>query len=201
MNHSKFEIVFTGRSNVGKSSLIRKITGSKVKVGKRPGVTLKPISLKYEDLLITDLPGFGFMNGIKERKQDIVKDKIVRYFENNAQNINLAIIVIDSYSFLEIVHRWEQRNETPVDIELFNFLNELNISVVLAINKVDKIKKNKDEILNLIAGKIGLNAPWTLWSEIIIPVSVKNNDIKGLSDCIKQRIHIAKRDDLLKYIR
>src|SRR5512145_1157523 len=37
------EIIFVGRSNVGKSSLLRELFGAKVKVGKRPGVTLRPI--------------------------------------------------------------------------------------------------------------------------------------------------------------
>lgn len=200
-NSSQYEIVFTGRSNVGKSSLIRKLTGQKVRIGKRPGVTLKPIHVNFDNLQITDMPGFGFMSGIKERKQDIVKDKIVHYFENNAQNINLAVMVIDGYSFLEIVYRWEQRGENPVDIELFNFLKELNIPVILVVNKMDKIKDNKDLILDEIAVKIGLSAPWKIWDEVIIPVSIKDDDIKKLSNCIKKRIRLAKRDNLLKFVR
>ncbi|KPQ40916.1 MAG: GTP-binding protein [Candidatus Methanoperedens nitroreducens] len=39
------EIIFVGRSNVGKSTLIRALTGKKVPVGKLPGVTRKPLHL------------------------------------------------------------------------------------------------------------------------------------------------------------
>ena len=56
-----FEIIFVGRSNVGKSSLLRELFGAKVRVGKRPGVTLRPAHIQISDLLITDMPGFGFI--------------------------------------------------------------------------------------------------------------------------------------------
>ena len=70
-----FEIIFVGRSNVGKSSLLRELFGAKVRVGKRPGVTLRPTYIQISDLLITDMPGFGFMSGVKDRKQRAIKIK------------------------------------------------------------------------------------------------------------------------------
>ncbi|WP_370572120.1 GTP-binding protein EngB [Methanomethylovorans sp.] len=198
---AEFEIVFVGRSNVGKSSIIRKLTGSKVRVGKRPGVTLKPTHVRLGDLLVTDMPGFGFMSGIKERKQDIVKDKIVHYIEDNAERIDLAVLVVDGSSFLDIVARWEERNEIPVDIELFKFLNEVGISVLLAINKMDKIDEAMaDHALDDIVEKLGLPSPWNMWQDVVVPVSAKQNDLKKLSSCIRQRMHVARRDDLFRYI-
>lgn len=199
---AEFEIIFVGRSNVGKSSIIRKLTGSKVRVGKRPGVTLKPTHIRLGDLLVTDMPGFGFMSGVKERKQDIVKDKIVHYIEDNAGRIDLAVLVIDGSSFLEIVARWEERNEIPVDIELFRFLNEVGVPVILAINKMDKIDRDMaDHVLDEIMERIGLPSPWNMWQDVVVPVSAKEEDLKKLSSCIRQRMHLAKRDDLFRYIR
>ncbi len=198
---AEFEIVFVGRSNVGKSSIIRKLTGSKVRVGKRPGVTLKPTHVRLGDLLITDMPGFGFMSGIKERKQDIVKDRIVHYIEGNAERIDLAILVVDGSSFLDIVTRWEERNEIPVDIELFKFLNEMEIPVILAINKMDKIEETMaNHVLDAIVEKLGLPLPWHMWQEVVVPVCAKQNDLKKLALCIRQRMHLARRDDLFRYI-
>lgn len=199
---AEFEIIFVGRSNVGKSSIIRKLTGSKVRVGKRPGVTLKPTHIRLGDLLVTDMPGFGFMSGVKERKQDIVKDKIVHYIEDNAGRIDLAVLVIDGSSFLEIVARWDERNEIPVDIELFRFLNEVGVPVILAINKMDKIDRDMaDHVLDEIMERIGLPSPWNMWQDVVVPVSAKEEDLKKLSSCIRQRMHLAKRDDLFRYIR
>lgn len=198
---ANFEILFVGRSNVGKSSLIRELTSKKVRVGKRPGVTLKPSHLHFSDLLVTDLPGFGFMSGIKERKQDIVKDKIIRYIENNAERINVAVLVIDGSAFMDVADRWDTRGEIPIDVEMFGFLNELDIDTIVAVNKIDKIKiEDFNVTLNGIAQRIGLIPPWQQWPQTIAPISVKKNDIKSVKRLIRKRLHDAKRDDLFKYI-
>ncbi|ADI74448.1 GTP-binding protein HSR1-related protein [Methanohalobium evestigatum Z-7303] len=195
------EIVFAGRSNVGKSSFIRELTGKKVKVGKRPGVTLKPYNICYSDMLVTDMPGFGFMSGVKDRKKDIVHDKIVRYFENNAKRIKVAVLIIDGPAFIDIADRWNARDEIPIDIEMFEFLNELNIDTIVAVNKIDKIKsKDYEQIMNGIVERLGMSPPWKQWIDIIAPVSVKKGDIQSARELIKNRLHEAKRDDLLKYI-
>jgi GTP-binding protein EngB required for normal cell division len=195
-----FEILFAGRSNVGKSSVIREITGKNVKVGKRPGVTLKPTHIRYSDLLITDLPGFGFMSGVKDRKQDIVKDQIVRYIDNNAQRISLAVLVIDGAAFLDIVQRWEERNEIPVDVELFELFSELGIDTVLAVNKIDKIKGTElNATLDMICDKLNMLPPWRQWLDTVAPICAKKGDIVSLNLLIRQRLHDARRDDLFKY--
>ena len=195
-----FEIIFSGRSNVGKSSIMRELTGKNVKVGKRPGVTLKPTHVRYSDLLLTDLPGFGFMSGVKDRKQDIVKDQIVRYIEKNAERINVAVLVIDGASFLEIVKRWEERNELPIDIEMFELFRELGFDIILAVNKVDKIKSNElDVTLDQICDKLNMLPPWKQWLDTVAPISAKKGDIKTLKSLLRQRLHSEKRDDLFKY--
>lgn len=197
---ANLEIIFVGRSNVGKSSLIRELTGQKVKVGKRPGVTLIPTHVRLSDLLITDMPGFGFMSGIKERKQDIVKDKVVRYIETHADRILMAVMVVDGPVFVEVVERWESRDEIPIDVEMFGFLSELGIDTVLAVNKTDRVKeKELDQTLDDIVEKLGVLPPWRQWIDMIAPVSAKKGRIKPLVSIIRQRLHDEKRDDLFKY--
>lgn len=195
-----FEIIFSGRSNVGKSSIMKELTGKNLKVGKRPGVTLKPTQIRYSDLLLTDLPGFGFMSGVKDRKQDIVKDQIVHYIEKNADRINVAVLVIDGASFLEIVQRWEERNEIPIDIEMFELFRELGFDIILAVNKVDKIKSDKlDATLDQICDKLNMLPPWRQWLDSVAPISAKKGDLKSLKSLVRQRLHNEKRDDLFKY--
>jgi len=195
-----FEIVFVGRSNVGKSSLIRELTGQKVRVGKRPGVTLKPTQIRLSDLLITDMPGFGFMSGVKERKQDIVKDQIVRYIERGTERIRLAVMVVDGPVFVEVVDRWESRNEIPIDLEMYDFLKELGIDTVVAVNKLDKLKEEEqNDVLDGIADKLGMLPPWRQWIDSIAPISAKQGKIKPLNSIIRQRLHAEKRDDLFRY--
>ncbi|MGP8337592.1 MAG: GTP-binding protein EngB, partial [Methanosarcinaceae archaeon] len=158
----KFEIIFVGRSNVGKSSFIRDLTGKKkVRVGKRPGVTLIPHHICYSDMILTDMPGFGFMSGVHASKQNLIKDTIIKYIEDNADRIKIAVMAVDGATFLDLVKRWDARNEIPIDIEMFDFLREMGIDTIVAVNKIDKI--NPDELavtLDGIADCLGMVPPW-----------------------------------------
>lgn len=195
----RFEIVLVGRSNVGKSTLMRLLTGKSVKVGRRPGVTLKPTSVCKSDLVLTDLPGFGFMSGVNEKRQSIVKNNIISYIEDNTDKIKLAVLVVDGAIFLDIANRWQKRNEIPIDIEFFYFLKELNIDIILAVNKADKIK-NLNLTLDGIVECLGMDAPWSQWKNIVAPISAKKNDISMLKELIRDRLHKKGRDDLFKFV-
>lgn len=199
---SKYELIFVGRSNVGKSTLIRSLTGRPVTVGRRPGVTKKPANLALGDLIVTDMPGFGFMSGVKDRKQDIIKTKIVRYIENHSDRIFMAVMVLNVQSFAEIVDRWSGRGEIPLEIEMYQFLRELDLDVVVAANKIDKIKdKNIDNVMDGVAERLDILPPWRQWPDKLLPISAKKGDIQALSGLIRSRIHELGRDDLLGYIR
>jgi len=201
-NASKYEIVFVGRSNVGKSTLIRSLTGKHVPIGRRPGVTRRPENLTSGDLIVTDMPGFGFMSGVKDRKQDIIKTKFVRYIEDHSDRIILAVLVLNSQSFAEIVDRWSGRGEIPLEVEMYQFLQELELDVVVAVNKIDKTKdKNRDNVMDGVAKRLDILPPWKQWPDKLIPVSAKKGDVKALSGLIRSRIHELGRDDLLGYIR
>ena len=198
---AKLEMIFVGRSNVGKSSFIRDLTGQKkVRVGKRPGVTLIPHHIRYSDMLITDMPGFGFMSGVHEQKQNIIKDTIVEYIEDNADRIMMAVMIVDGATFLDIVERWESKNEIPIDIEMFDFLRDEGIDTVVAVNKIDKISPDElEETLDGIANCLGMMPPWRQWLDTIAPITVKKGDTKALRGLIRKKLHDLKRDDLFKY--
>ena len=179
------EIIFVGRSNVGKSSLIRALTGKKIPVGKLPGVTRKPMHIPYQNLQITDMPGFGYMSKITKAGQEAIKDNIVHYIENNASNISLAVLVVNSASFIEIVDRWAGRDEIPVEVEFFEFLQEMNIKTIVAANKIDKLD-DIDGTLNGIAERLGLAPPWRQWLDTIAPVSAKKGNISSLKELMRK---------------
>jgi len=194
------EIVFAGRSNVGKSTLFYQLFGVKVRKGKRPGTTIKPNQIKYKDLIVTDLPGFGYISGVDKEFNERVKDFIVRYIEENADRIILAIQVVDGKSFLEIAERWEKRGYIPVEVEMFEFLNEVCPKVFLAVNKMDKVD-NPDETLNAIAEKLGMIPPWTNWKHVIFPISAKKGKVENLREAIKKRLMEIKRSDLIPVLK
>ena len=194
------EIVFAGRSNVGKSTLFSQLFGVKVRRGKRPGTTIKPNQIKFKDLLVTDLPGFGYISGVNREFNERVKDFIVRYIEENADRIILAIQVVDGKSFLEIAERWEKRGYIPVEVEMFEFLNEVCPKVFLAVNKMDKVD-NPDETLDAIAEKLGMIPPWTNWRHVIFPISAKEGKLDNLREAIKSRLMEIGRSDLIPVLK
>jgi GTP-binding protein EngB required for normal cell division len=129
-----------------------------------------------------------------------VKDQIVRYIETNAERVSIAVLVIDGATFLDIVQRWEDRNEIPIDIEIFELFRELDIDVILAINKTDKIGENElDATLDRICDKLEMLPPWKQWIDTVAPICAKKGDIKSLKSLIRQRLHSARRDDLFKH--
>ncbi|WP_297418104.1 GTP-binding protein EngB [Thermococcus sp.] len=163
-------IIFAGRSNVGKSTLIFRLTGKWVKRGKRPGVTRKPMEVNWRGRTVVDLPGFGFMSGVPKRVQERIKDEIVHFIEDNADEIELAVLVVDGKAAPEIIERWERRGEIPVDVEFYGFLRELGIPTVVAVNKLDKIK-NPERTMNFLAEKFGV--PYSEIDETFVPISAK----------------------------
>jgi len=197
------EILFLGRSNVGKSSVIRKLTNKRVPVGKRPGVTRKPLRLKLGELEIVDMPGFGYMAGMSREKQETVKTEIVRYVEKNRENIIFILEVIDARAFSQIVERWERRGQVPVDIEMFQFLQEMELHPIVVVNKIDLIyPEERDMMLDEICEKLGLPSPWRQWLDTIVPISAKSGEgIQELKKLVKQRFSELGQERLQKYVK
>ncbi|HDD67259.1 MAG TPA: GTP-binding protein, partial [Candidatus Thorarchaeota archaeon] len=115
-------VVFAGRSNVGKSSVIRALTGKRVPVGKRPGSTRREIRLEMGPVTLVDIPGFGFMAKRSKRAIEEMKTSVIHTLEEWSDQIVLAVLIIDAFLFREIVERWEKRGEIPIDIEFYAFL-------------------------------------------------------------------------------
>jgi small GTP-binding protein len=184
-------IIFVGRSNVGKSTLIFRLTGKWVKRGKRPGVTRKPTEVNWRGKTIVDMPGFGFMSGVPKRVQERVKDEIVRFIEERADEIELAVLVLDGKSAPEIIERWEKRGEIPIDVEFYGFLRELGIPTVVAVNKVDKIK-NLQRTINFLAEKFGV--PYSEIDETFVPISAKfGKNLEGLRLLMEKKLKEGKK--------
>lgn len=193
------EIVLVGRSNVGKSTLMRILTGHDVPIGQRPGVTRSPNSYDWteQDFVITDLPGFGFMSGVPEDVREQIKTNVVQYLEAHADAIVTAVLVVDGKSVIDIIDRHTARGDIPHDVEMYDFLqHELDIPTIVAVNKIDKVD-DVDSRLNDLCDRLGLIPPWQQWSDIITPISAKRGDIEPLLMAIRSNLHEQRRDDLL----
>lgn len=197
------EIVLVGRSNVGKSSVIRQLTSKRIPVGKRPGVTRRPLRLKLGELEIVDMPGFGYMAGVSRAKQEAVKTEIVSYLEKNRGKILFALEVLDARAFGQIVERWEQRGQLPVDVEMFQFLQEMKLHPIVVVNKIDLIYPDeRDGVLDDLCEKLGLSPPWRQWSNVVVPISAKTGEgVRELKKLIKQRLSERGYERLQRYLK
>ena len=194
------EVVLVGRSNVGKSTLMREITGHKVPTGQKPGVTRQPNHFDWasEDFMVTDLPGFGFMSGVEDDHREQIKTDIVHYLEANADEILVGVLVLDGKAAVDIIDRHSGDDEIPHVVELFYLLEDLGIAPVVAVNKMDKVD-DRDERLDDIADRLGLLPPWKQWQDTIAPITAKTGNIQALNEAVRTHLEAAKRDDLKQF--
>ncbi|WP_440010310.1 GTP-binding protein EngB [Halomicrococcus sp. SG-WS-1] len=194
------EVVFVGRSNVGKSTLMRELTGHQFETGGKPGVTRSPNFYDWagDDFVLTDLPGFGFMSGVSEERREQIKTDVVQYIEKHADNILVGVLVVDGKSVVDIIDRHSGGDEVPHDVEMFHFLRDVGVPTVVAVNKMDKVD-DRDERLNDLCDRLGLYPPWKQWRDTVAPISAKRGNIDTLQEAVKTHLHDQKRDDLLQY--
>ena len=195
------EVVLVGRSNVGKSTVMRELTGHDTfATGGSPGVTTKPNHFDWaaEDFVVTDLPGFGFMAGVPADVRERIKTDVVRYIENYADHILVGILVVDGKAAVDIIDRHSGPEEVPHDVELFGFLQEVDVPTVVAVNKMDKVD-DRDERLDELADRLGLYPPWQQFDHVIAPISAKRGNVEPLNEAVRHHLHEQGRDDLFKF--
>ncbi len=126
------EYCFSGRSNVGKSSLINKILNRKsiARVSSTPGKTVTINFYKAGDVRLVDLPGYGYAKvsfSEKERWADLMET----YFNSN-RNIKLVFSLIDM-----------RHNPAEFDVSMLSFLKEAEIPYAVVLTKCDKLNKTE----------------------------------------------------------
>lgn len=129
------EIVFSGKSNVGKSSLINKLLCRKsmARVSAKPGktATINFFSLKEADLV--DLPGYGYAKVSQDEKKRWA-ELVEGYF---AQERNIALVV----QICDMRH-----TPTENDMTMIDFLYRSGYNFIVALTKMDKLKKTQQEL-------------------------------------------------------
>jgi GTP-binding protein EngB required for normal cell division len=184
-------MVVAGRSNVGKSSIVKALTGRRLRIGKRPGTTGREELIDLESVVIVDMPGFGYAAGKDRAAIERMKTEIVHKLEEWESRLLIAILVIDVSLFRELVERWESRNEIPVDVEFYDFLSEISRHVIVVANKTDKLRnREKPEEIDFLRVKLAEVGR----TPDIIPVSTREEG--GIGDLRTRIEYILKQDGL-----
>jgi GTP-binding protein EngB required for normal cell division len=175
-------LVFTGRPNAGKSSIIRAITGLKVIVGKDPGTTRKIEMYSLAPMLtLVDMPGYGRSLRGGRDAEDQTKDQILNFIDENALRIALAIHVVNTSTFIETVGRLGKKGFISVDVEMVHYMKrDLGIQTIVAANKIDK--SGEAEIRDNLEALIEEMGP----SIKVFPVSARTEQGIG---ALKDEVH------------
>lgn len=128
----KVQVAFSGRSNVGKSSLINTLLGRKslARVSSAPG---KTVTINFYEvdkkLYLVDMPGYGFARRSPEEKRKW-SELTDGYFTSNPNIDRLALVVqlIDS-----------RIGPTADDEMMLDYLRQAGLSYVIVATKVDKL--------------------------------------------------------------
>lgn len=153
------QIAFIGRSNVGKSSLINCLLGSKnlVKSGKAPGKTREiNFFLINNAFYFVDLPGYGFAKMDLAKREQMAKMIQWYFFEKVYKR--KTVLVLDM-----------KVGPTDLDLEMLRILQENGQDVLIVANKSDVLnqKERSLQIKNIAAKMPNLK---------IVPCSAKTED-------------------------
>ncbi len=173
------QVVFAGRSNVGKSSVINRLLNRKnlARVGSAPG---KTTHINYflidEQFYLVDLPGYGYAK-VSKQERDRWGRLIEAWFADTSL-MTLGILVVDA-----------RHKPTADDRTMSDFFQAAGKPFVVVANKLDKVKRselqaNLDQIVQTL--ELPQSVP-------VIPFSAEKGDGK---DALLDRILVHVENEI-----
>ena len=129
------EVCFTGRSNVGKSSLINAITNRKTiaTTSNKPGHTKKIFLFTIDKkFILVDLPGYGYAKVSKKKTEDM--SNLLYLYLTKRTFLKKTFILIDA-----------RRGIKEIDIDFLEFLFKNKVPFQIVLTKIDKVSKLEEE--------------------------------------------------------
>ena len=165
----RVEICFAGRSNVGKSTLINALTGTKAlaRASNTPGRTQEiNFFTQGDELYLVDLPGYGYANAplpVVEKWQRLLKQYL-----SGRQTLRRAFVLIDA-----------RHGVKSVDEEILSLLDSAAVTFQCVLTKTDKVKAAaRDKVLDQV--RTALSRHPAAFPEIVLTSSEKGDGIATL---------------------
>ena len=171
MDNKKFGFVsISGRTNVGKSTLINSLIEKKIAITSRKPQTTRNRILgistnQKSQIVYLDTPGFhtGYKRALNKYMNKLAK--------HCYEEVDLVVFVVDRFKWLK------EENDT------LNNLKELNKPIILAINKIDRLE-NKEELLPFMK-----NIQQKFNFLAVVPISaLRKNNLENLIDEIEKEL-------------
>ena len=126
------DIVFSGRSNVGKSSLINKLCNRKslARVSSKPGKTATINFFDGGSFNLVDLPGYGYAKVSKTEK--LRWAELVEGYFAAGRNIALAVQIVDM-----------RHKPSADDMDMIRYLSDSGTPFIVVCTKADKLNKTE----------------------------------------------------------
>lgn len=155
------QIVFAGRSNVGKSSVINRIFRRK-NYARTGGIPGKTAHINYflvdKSMYFADLPGYGYAKVSKSEKQRWAE--LMENYYSEGGLITAGVLIVDS-----------RHKPTADDVLMADWFKSTRRPLLIVANKIDKVKKSQLEgNLKTISDTLDVG------SDIVLPFSAEKGD-------------------------
>jgi GTP-binding protein len=155
------EIAFSGRSNVGKSSLLNRLVrrASMARVSNTPGRTREINFFRVDDqFMLVDLPGYGYARQSKEQRATWIP--LIEGYLRDSPELRGVVQLLDI-----------RREPTADDNAMFGLLADIGVPVLVAVTKTDKlVRADADRRLAELAAVLSVE------QDAIVPVSSRTGE-------------------------
>ena len=168
------EVAFSGRSNVGKSSLLNKLFNHKglAKVSQTPGKTATINFFDGDGVTFVDLPGYGYAKVSKSEKARW--SELIEGYFNQDRSFALVVALVDI-----------RHEASELDENMIRFLREADLPFVVALTKADKLSRQQQ-----MKQKAALKRQLALGDDasMVVTSSAKGDGIEELRKIIRDAV-------------
>ena len=148
------QVAFSGRSNVGKSSLVNRVLGRTrtaiARVSQQPGKTQEinfySVRADTGEFFLVDLPGYGYARAPQELRERW--EPLIRGYLTNTPELSGVVQLIDA-----------RHGPTKDDLRAVDFLAEIGVASLFVLTKIDKLNRSRRaEAVRKATEELGIDA-------------------------------------------